>query len=113
MAKVESYAPGSFCWAELATPDTAGAKHFYGEMFGWTTQENPMPQGVYTIFQSEGNDAAAMVTPPPGVPPHWGVYFSVASADESSAKVRELSGSILMGPFDVMAHGRMAVAQDP
>jgi len=113
MAKIESYLPGSMCWAELATPDTAGAKHFYTEMFGWTTQENPMPDGVYTIFQSEGNDAAAMTPPPPGVPPHWGVYFSTANADDSAAKVKELGGNILMGPFDVMEHGRMAVAQDP
>jgi len=29
MAKIESYAPGSFCWAELATTDTAAAKQFY------------------------------------------------------------------------------------
>src|ERR1019366_10747997 len=36
MSKIESYVPGSFCWAELATTDAAAAKHFYGEMFGWT-----------------------------------------------------------------------------
>lgn len=34
MAKIDSYAPGSFCWAELATTDVGSAKKFYTEMFG-------------------------------------------------------------------------------
>src|SRR5438477_11175786 len=83
MANIESYAPGSFCWAELATTDAAAAKHFYGEMFGWTAVDMPMPEGVYTLFQSNGQDAAAVYSAPPGVPVHWGVYFAVSSADES------------------------------
>src|ERR1035437_9129891 len=29
MAKIESYAPGSFCWADVATTDAAAAKQFY------------------------------------------------------------------------------------
>ena len=66
MAKIESYAPGSFCWAELATTDAAAAKHFYGEMFGWTAVDMPMPEGVYTLFQSDGQDAAAVYSAPPG-----------------------------------------------
>jgi uncharacterized protein len=65
MAKIESYAPGSFCWAELATADADAAKQFYGDMFGWTAVDNPMPAGVYTIFQSDGNDAAAVYEAPP------------------------------------------------
>jgi predicted enzyme related to lactoylglutathione lyase len=113
MSKIESYAPGSFCWAELATSDTDSAERFYTEMFGWTAIHNPMPEGVYTIFQVDGNDAAAMYKAQPGMPPHWGVYFSVESADESAAKVASLGGKVIAGPFDVMEHGRMAVAQDP
>jgi predicted enzyme related to lactoylglutathione lyase len=41
MSRIESYAPGSFCWAELATGDTAAAKQFYAEMFGWTSVDMP------------------------------------------------------------------------
>src|SRR5881296_1727288 len=51
MGKIESYVPGSFCWAELATSDAESAKKFYTRMFGWTTMELPSPGGVYTIFQ--------------------------------------------------------------
>ena len=113
MPKIESYAPGSFCWADLATTDAAAAKHFYGEMFGWTAVDIPMPEGAYTIFQSGGNDAAAMYPAGPGMPAHWGVYFSVAAADESAAQVEPCGGKLIAGPFDAMDAGRMAVAQDP
>jgi len=113
MAKIESYAPGSFCWAELATPDAAAAKQFYSKMFGWTITEFPMPEGVYTIFQVDGNDAAAMYATPAGVPAHWNAYFSVASVDEVAAKVEPLGGKVVAGPFDVMESGRMATIQDP
>jgi len=113
MGKVESYVPGSFCWAELATSDLEAAKQFYTKMFGWTVIEHAMPEGAYVIFQSEGNDAAAAYKGPAGVPPHWGVYFSVANVDEAAAKVVPAGGKIVAGPFDVMDLGRMAVAQDP
>ena len=114
MAKIESYTPGSFCWAELATSDTASAKKLYTGMFDWTVLEHAMPQGIYTIFQSEGNDVGAMHGGlQPGVPPNWAVYFSVTSVDESSAKIASLGGKVVAGPFDVMDKGRMAVAQDP
>ena len=75
MAKIESYAPGSFCWAELATTDPAAAKQFYSEMFGWMPVDMPMPQGVYTLFQVDGNDAAAVYSAPPGVPESLGRLF--------------------------------------
>ena len=113
MAKIESYAPGSFCWAELASTDAAAAKQFYTTMFGWTLTEFPMPEGVYTIFQADGNDAAAMCSARPGEPAHWNAYFSVANVDEAAAKIAPLGGKLIAGPFDVMQSGRMAVAQDP
>jgi len=113
MAKIESYIPGSFCWAELATSDPESAKKFYTAMFGWTVNDLPVPGGVYTIFLSDGNEAAAVYGARPGVPNHWGVYFSVANADQSAARVEPLGGKTVAPPFDVMEAGRMAVAQDP
>src|SRR4051812_5088592 len=109
MSKIESYAPGSFCWAELATSDTAGAKSFYSEMFGWTPVDLPMTEGAYTLLKVDGEDAAALCSTRPGVPVHWGVYFSVASAADSAAKAAAQGGKIFAGPFDVMDIGRMAV----
>jgi len=83
------------------------------DMFGWTTLDHPMPNGVYTIFQSGGDDAAAVYQAPPGVPTHWGVYFAAADVDASAAKIEPLGGKIVMGPMDVGESGRTVVAQDP
>ena len=114
MARIESYPPGSFCWAELATNDLTAAKKLYGDLFGWGAVDYPIPGGgIYTMFQIDGNDVAAAHAARPGLPPHWGVYFSVTSADRAAAKVEPLGGKLIAPPFDVMDAGRMAAVQDP
>ena len=35
MGERESYAPGTFCWADLGTTDVEAATAFYGDVFGW------------------------------------------------------------------------------
>jgi len=110
--KIQSYVPGSFCWAELAAKDAEAAKKFYCDVIGWTAVDMPMPQGIYTLFQVDGNDAAAVCSPP-GASGQWAVYFTVESADEAAGKITAAGGKIVAGPFDAHDYGRMAVAQDP
>ena len=118
MAFVTSHPPGAFCWVELGTSDQAGAKAFYGGLFGWSFNDMDMgPEGVYTICQLKGKDVAACykLNPQrqPGVPPYWGLYVSAANADASARRATELGGQVLMGPFDVGDAGRMAILKDP
>lgn len=113
MSRIESYPPGSFVWAELATSDPDGAKKFYGEMFGWTAADIPMPEGAYTIYKADENDVGAMYKAPEGVPNHWGAYFSVTDVDAAAARVTALGGKLIAGPFDVSDMGRMANVRDP
>jgi predicted enzyme related to lactoylglutathione lyase len=119
MPNIDKHNNGDFCWYELATTDQNGAKDFYTKMFGWSVNDLPMgPTDVYTMFQLEGRDAGAAHTLPQdqrahGVPPHWGVYVQVASADDIAARAKELGGTVLAGPFDVFDVGRMAVLRDP
>jgi uncharacterized protein len=113
MSKIESYKPGSFVWSELASSDPEAAKKFYGDMFGWTYMDAPMPNGVYTIFKYDGNDAAALYQAPAGMPPHWGVYFSAPELEASTAKAGELGGTVVMGPQDLGFPGSMSVIKDP
>ena len=110
---ITSYAPGSFCWAELHTTDPDAAKKFYAEMFGWNHLDFPMPQGVYSMLRVDDYDVGALCDTQPGVPPHWGAYFSTPDIAASAAKVSSLGGKVIAGPFDVMAAGTMAVCQDP
>ncbi|WP_028059367.1 VOC family protein [Candidatus Solirubrobacter pratensis] len=112
MGERTSYAPGTFSWAELVTSDADAAKAFYASLFGWSYDDRPIGDGqVYSMAQRDGKTVAALFAGDP--PPHWNCYFSVASADESSARAKELGATILAEPFDVMDAGRMSVLTDP
>jgi hypothetical protein len=117
MATLTQHAPGTFCWPELGTSDQDAAKKFYTAVFGWTFNDMPMPEGVYTIFRHKDRDVAACYTlnaqMQPGVPPYWGAYVSVEDASATAKRVTELSGTVIAEPMDVMNFGRMAVLRDP
>jgi predicted enzyme related to lactoylglutathione lyase len=116
MAIITEHAPGSPCWFELATPDQAAAKAFYSNLFGWSVADFPLGnEQFYSMFKINGNDVGAGYTLPQDfqAPPHWAVYFATADVDATATKVKELGGTVMHGPFDVMEHGRMAVFQDP
>lgn len=117
MTVVNSHPPGSFCWIELATSDTASAKSFYTQLFGWSVTESDMGDGsLYTIFQKNGRNAAAMYAIRPdqaGMPPNWMSYVAVTSADEVTKRATELGAVVHQGPFDVFGAGRMTVLGDP
>ncbi len=119
MPTITTHAPGTFCWPELATSDYQGAKKFYTALFGWTVNEQDMGGGeMYGMLLLEGASVGALCRlqkdeAARGVPPHWNSYVTVASADESAAKAKQLGGTVLKEPFDVFDVGRMAVIQDP
>ena len=118
MTQVTLPAIGTFCWPELSTRDTQGARAFYGDLFGWNAREIPTSMGDYVILSVETREAAALCAQSQeqcqlGIPPHWLSYISVPDTDAAAAKAKELGGEVLMGPFDVMEEGRMALLQDP
>jgi hypothetical protein len=119
MATVTQHAPGTFCWPELTTTDQQGAKKFYTSLFGWTFEDNTMDVGgTYTMLKLKGKDVGALHQMPQeqrdqGIPPHWGAYVAVESADESVARAKQLGAAVLSEPFDVMDVGRMAILKDP
>ncbi len=116
MTVMETYAPGTFCWADLGTPDSAAAKRFYTSLFGWAFDDRPIgSDAAYTMFNVDGKAVAALYQEPirEGTPPHWLSYISVDSADHTVAVARDLGGAIIDDAFDVFDVGRMAVIQDP
>lgn len=119
MQEVTKYDPGTFCWIELATSDSAAAKNFYSQLFGWETEDHSMgPDAFYTMLRINGKEVGGLYELMPemkaqGVPPHWLSYVSVTSADESAEKAKAAGGTLLKEPFDVFSIGRMAVVQDP
>ncbi|BCK67871.1 hypothetical protein Srufu_018240 [Streptomyces libani subsp. rufus] len=63
--------PGTLVWTELYTTDPAAAQTFYKSVFGWSTQDMPLPGGggTYTLLTPpvaarNGCTAASWASPP-------------------------------------------------
>ena len=108
--------PGSFCWNELTPRDVPGALEFYASVFGWTSEAREMPGGNYTELRADGRPVAGLLDMtgrvPDEVPPHWLVYFAVDDCDAAVARVEQLGGGRIVGPFDIPP-GRFALGRDP
>lgn len=119
MSERTKYAPGTFSWTDVSTTDQDAAKQFYGQLFGWTSVDYPVGDGVvYSMQQLDGKDVAA-ISPQQqqqadaGIPPVWNSYVTVESADAAADRAQKLGATVHAPPFDVMDSGRMAVIQDP
>ncbi|SCL17085.1 hypothetical protein GA0070624_1205 [Micromonospora rhizosphaerae] len=108
--------PGAMSWNELVTPDPDRAKEFYGLVFGWQPEDQPMGPVTYTGWRCGARIVAGMMPPleelPANLPAYWSVYFAVADADTAAARAAELGGTILVPPRDIPA-GRIAALRDP
>jgi predicted enzyme related to lactoylglutathione lyase len=115
MGERTSHAPGTFSWADLSSTDPDGARAFYTGLFGWDTDDNPIPDGgVYTMLLKGGKPVAALSgTMSDDQPSAWNSYVTVESADDAAASAQQHGGMVVMEAFDVMDVGRMAVIQDP
>ena len=119
MPTITQHAHGTFCWPELATTDQAGAKSFYAKLLGWEIEDTDIGGGeAYSMLKLAGRDVGALYSMrkeerATGVPPHWNSYVAVESADRAAARAKELGGTVILEPFDVMEAGRMAFIQDP
>ncbi len=119
MPEVSSYKNGVPCWSDLTTTDPDAAKSFYSDLFGWEVGEAGGPEvGGYTQFQQDGKPLCAVSKQQDqqvemGIPPMWNSYVAADSADDTTAKAKEASGTVMAEPFDVMEFGRMSIIQDP
>jgi predicted enzyme related to lactoylglutathione lyase len=115
-----SYAQGTPNWIDLQTPDQEAAKAFYGELFGWTFDDQPTPDtdAVYSMALKDDGVVGAISAQSAesiaqNVPPMWNTYIAVDNVDAAMARVDAAGGKVAMPAFDVMAAGRMAFVIDP
>ncbi|MGW4563373.1 VOC family protein [Streptomyces sp. NPDC004561] len=95
--------PGTFVWAELYTPDTAGANVFYGGLF----HDALFGAGAEPDFgRAELTDVF-----PAEMPPHFLAHFRVTNLDGALDAVRRLGGRVQAPPFET-SYGRVAVVTD-
>jgi uncharacterized protein len=106
-------APGALSWNELASPDLDASKAFYSSLFGWSVEPfEGSPQPYLTIKNGDANNGGIRELDPPGMPPHWLVYFAIDDIDDGLAKVQELGGTKHAGPIDI-GIAKIAVVADP
>jgi predicted enzyme related to lactoylglutathione lyase len=100
--------PGCMVWNELASPEPERAGAFFSALLGWTAE--PDATG-YAVIKCDGAINGGIRRVQDDEPPHWLVYFSAGSCDETAAAVREAGGRVLAGPMD-SAVGRIAIVAD-
>jgi predicted enzyme related to lactoylglutathione lyase len=107
-----SHPPGTFCFAELHTPDLDLAKRFYGELLGWTATDAPDCFGAYTLFRVNGRDVAAGRRVPECLP-RWVNYVCVDDAALMSERAQQLGAKTIMPGASLPGLARTCVLQDP
>ena len=131
-------APGSWNFSDLNTRDLEGAQRFYGAVFGWEFDPMDFGGGPMAMARVPGySDYLESIDPgvrnrhadggaPPGFtdaigwfipasgdsPANWNVTFTVADADASAARAKELGGQVLSEPADV-PWSRVTSIRDP
>lgn len=103
---------GAPCWIDLGTPDQAASRAFYGELFGWTS-DDPGPEfGGYVNFVRDGVMVAGCMQGEAGTT-GWGVYLATPDIAETLAAVPEHGGAVTMPAQEVGDLGSMAFVTDP
>ncbi|RAG81985.1 VOC family protein [Streptacidiphilus pinicola] len=115
--------PGSYCWAELATPDPGTADAFLTQVFPYGSQrmqtgDEPVAPGMdYRAFSlgAPDNWVLGRMTTGAGdgtkAPARIRVYFAVDDCDQAVARAIKLGGQALGGPMD-SPFGRFAELTD-
>lgn len=106
---------GTLCWADLMTTDSARARQFYAELFGWEISTAPNDPSGYLHLKNGETFIGGIppVGPQKGVPSHWLLYFLASDCDGAAAKATAAGAKIFYGPATMEGVGRWAVVADP
>ena len=108
---------GSVCWVELATRDTAQAKSFYSNLFGWKIHEGKAGEMEYNEIESASHRIGGimqMAGPQwEGIPSNWSIYFTVTDCEASANQAKSLGAQVCVPPTDIPNVGKFSVIADP
>ena len=102
--RVRGYAPGTPCWAEVASPDPVAARAFYGGLFGWQFNDD----GHFTL---NGRAVAGLRTATAG-PAAWLISIATDDPGACAAAVERAGGTVRLAPTSVRDLGTTAVFSD-
>jgi len=107
---------GRCSWNELSTSDPVAARRFYGEQFGWTSDEfmDMGDHGEYRFFDHHGvrlGAVSGMMNQDQH--PHWRYYFRVPSVSKAKETAEAKGGKVVMGPMEVPGGDHIIIGFDP
>ncbi len=111
------------CWVDAQLSDVEAGRRFYGELFGWTFQEEAEGEPGESPYRApaesvraclDGEPVAALVRKTDGrMPTVWSVYFHTPDATALATRIRAGGGQIVTPPHPVGDLGTAALAADP
>ena len=106
---------GAPCWIDLFTHEPDRIRAFYGELFGWTSEDAGPDYGGYINFAKDGIPVAGCMRNDgeSGAPDAWSVYLNTADAAATVEAATEQGGQVIVPAMPVMELGTMAVVTDP
>jgi uncharacterized protein len=108
---------GKMIWAELISPDIAGAERFYGALFGWTFHDVSAEKNQYAVALLDGNPVAGLIQHPVKSGEHrqpsWITFLAVQDVDAAKRTVLGQGGKVLREPRTYNSRGRQAIFADP
>jgi uncharacterized protein len=106
---------GSLWWIEVLSNHVAGAREFYGRLFGWTSVDTSFePFDSYTVFKRGDVQEGGILPIGEGweVSPVWNSIVEVADCDATIERGCSLGGTEVF-VHTVPKHGRIGSIADP
>jgi len=102
-------------WNELSTSDPAAARKFYGEQFGWESDDfmDMGEMGQYRFLDHHGVRLGALCGVMQGQQPKWRYYIRVPSISAAKEAAEANGGTIHMGPHQVPTGDYIVIGSDP
>ncbi|MFC8372358.1 VOC family protein [Streptomyces sp. NPDC057239] len=108
--RASEYPEGTPCWVDAQLPDVEAGKRFYGDLFGWTFEDQP--QG--TVRASKGGaPVASLAHKTDGrLPTVWTVSFATPDAGALCRRIRAAGGQVVSPPVPFGDLGVTALVTD-
>jgi predicted enzyme related to lactoylglutathione lyase len=105
---------GAPVWIELCTSDPDRSRAFYGDLFGWDSQDMGPEFGNYITFTKGGEQIAGGMRNDgqSGAPDTWTVYLKSDDAAAVAKAAAAHGGQVVVDAMPVMELGTMAVVVD-
>ena len=102
-------------WNELMTSDPVAARQFYGQLFGWTSDDfMPMGEnGEYRFWARQGAPFGAVCKEMGSGSSKWRYYLRVPSISAAVEAVKSGGGQVSMGPHEVPGADYIIIGNDP